>query len=540
MKKILLIIGIILFTFKIDGQIITLPPNPTYGWVKNYITTNTPFILNGSEYYTNYRLGLGTTNPNNNYNMTISKGGLYFDRQNYGYNNIYISVPDSIILNGSTNTGTDLEFTHTYEAYKFTPASTIDIQSFSIFMKKSGTLSNLIAYTQMYVYTDDAGEPGTQIGTISEKYRYGSLTDEYQEIFTQTTPQELNSGTSYWLVVVRSESPSGGTIYLDTDNEGVGKYAYSSNGSSWTVADNVTGRFNLYAITESGLYITGSNWPSIDVYNNTEYGIRATSNYDYAGLFIGHNNGALSCQSNYGPSILGWSDYNFAARLWSDHYTSLYSYTNSRNSNNYGAWIYNYGAGAGMYCGSDSLYGGYYYSKLENALYANTSANAASSKSAGYFLNSGSGYGSSSISVGGYGARINTTTGIPLYMQNYPSSTNTITTMANIYRFSSGTAANGIGQSIDFYIQENSGGSELAGRITTKLTDVANNAEYGQMILSTVINSTITDVLIIKSSGTINLPIVPVYADNAAALLGGLVAGDVYRKSTGELMIVYE
>jgi hypothetical protein len=43
----------------------------------------------------------------------------------------------------------------------------------------------------------------------------------------------------------------------------------------------------------------------------------------------------------------------------------------------------------------------------------------------------------------------------------------------------------------------------------------------------------------IKSNGTINFSNVATYADNAAATSGGLVAGDVYRTSTGQLMIRY-
>jgi hypothetical protein len=43
----------------------------------------------------------------------------------------------------------------------------------------------------------------------------------------------------------------------------------------------------------------------------------------------------------------------------------------------------------------------------------------------------------------------------------------------------------------------------------------------------------------IKSNGTINFSNVATYADNTAALAGGLVAGDVYRKSDGTLMITY-
>jgi hypothetical protein len=43
----------------------------------------------------------------------------------------------------------------------------------------------------------------------------------------------------------------------------------------------------------------------------------------------------------------------------------------------------------------------------------------------------------------------------------------------------------------------------------------------------------------IKSSGIVNITNTPTYADNTAALAGGLVAGDIYRKSDGTLMITY-
>ena len=48
-----------------------------------------------------------------------------------------------------------------------------------------------------------------------------------------------------------------------------------------------------------------------------------------------------------------------------------------------------------------------------------------------------------------------------------------------------------------------------------------------------------TERMRIKSDGTINFSNVAVYADNAAAKTGGLVDGDVYRTSTGDLKIVY-
>lgn len=43
----------------------------------------------------------------------------------------------------------------------------------------------------------------------------------------------------------------------------------------------------------------------------------------------------------------------------------------------------------------------------------------------------------------------------------------------------------------------------------------------------------------IDENGYFQLLTIPTYADNTAALAGGLVAGQFYRTSTGILMIVY-
>jgi hypothetical protein len=41
------------------------------------------------------------------------------------------------------------------------------------------------------------------------------------------------------------------------------------------------------------------------------------------------------------------------------------------------------------------------------------------------------------------------------------------------------------------------------------------------------------------TSGAIKNSGLPVFADNAAAIAGGLVAGDMYRTASGDLKIVY-
>jgi hypothetical protein len=63
----------------------------------------------------------------------------------------------------------------------------------------------------------------------------------------------------------------------------------------------------------------------------------------------------------------------------------------------------------------------------------------------------------------------------------------------------------------------------------------------GRLVFSTTADGAAspTERMRIKSAGTINFSNVSTYADNTAALAGGLVAGDVYRKSDGTLMITY-
>ena len=63
----------------------------------------------------------------------------------------------------------------------------------------------------------------------------------------------------------------------------------------------------------------------------------------------------------------------------------------------------------------------------------------------------------------------------------------------------------------------------------------------GRIVLSTTAAgaSSPTERMRIKSSGIISFSNAPVYADNTAAKAGGLVAGDIYRKADGTLMITF-
>jgi len=81
-----------------------------------------------------------------------------------------------------------------------------------------------------------------------------------------------------------------------------------------------------------------------------------------------------------------------------------------------------------------------------------------------------------------------------------------------------------------------------AARISADVDGTAGaNDMPGRLVFSTTADgaSSPTERMRIKSNGTINFSNVATYADNTAALAGGLVAGDVYRKSDGTLMITY-
>lgn len=68
-------------------------------------------------------------------------------------------------------------------------------------------------------------------------------------------------------------------------------------------------------------------------------------------------------------------------------------------------------------------------------------------------------------------------------------------------------------------------------------------AEYNRQYMAQVIRAFSVYALQAQNPGpitatTINLSNLPTYADNASALAGGLVDGDVYKTATGELRIV--
>jgi hypothetical protein len=76
--------------------------------------------------------------------------------------------------------------------------------------------------------------------------------------------------------------------------------------------------------------------------------------------------------------------------------------------------------------------------------------------------------------------------------------------------------------------------------VTATADGTAGTGDFpGRLVFSTTADgaSTPTERMRIKAGGVINFSSCPTYADDAAAGTGGLVAGDIYKTSTGELRI---
>lgn len=127
-----------------------------------------------------------------------------------------------------------------------------------------------------------------------------------------------------------------------------------------------------------------------------------------------------------------------------------------------------------------------------------------------------------------------------------PASTNTVIPLITLQRETTSTAAAGIGGGIDILLESLNTASSIIKSLSlnTKITDITNGFESTNFevwvrnagVLSKKMELTGAGELIVNNLKLTNLR---VFADNAAAIAGGLVVNTMYRKSTGEVMIVY-
>ncbi len=110
--------------------------------------------------------------------------------------------------------------------------------------------------------------------------------------------------------------------------------------------------------------------------------------------------------------------------------------------------------------------------------------------------------GSSSSGVASYGT---TTSGLAGRLIATPASTNTIVTLLELIRQSSGTAANGIGGAVDFYVKAADGAGHLTNQFISKWTDATGATRTSQLIITGVNNAVTADLLTLSGNGALQL-----------------------------------
>jgi len=367
---------------------------------------------------------------------------------------IEINQVDSVLQDLSANTGTDYTVSTLYSAFKFTASKSSIYRAVGLIIKKSGTISNVSAYLQPKIYTDNAGQPGTLISFAWENIPYGYVTTSYSENTTQVGQSPpLTAGTSYWLVIIASALPSGGNVLLDCSNTGTNSYATSTNGSTWTVGSNYSANMKFYYQDHPGILINARHYPGIISNCWDEYGIFATSNGDAAARFTGNLEQGSVSETTYGQGALNISYY-------SDGTQSL----TTKGIGSSGYSVENHGINGETQANSYSFAGVRGYGLNANGIYGS----------------SGGKYGGQFQSTSNFATYQYTTNvqGVEWLFSN-TSATNDLQRILFISRETTGTPAAGLGGSIDFSSENSSGSDITTARIGAFAQKVTAGSERG-------------------------------------------------------------
>lgn len=103
-----------------------------------------------------------------------------------------------------------------------------------------------------------------------------------------------------------------------------------------------------------------------------------------------------------------------------------------------------------------------------------------------------SGIGISGVSTSGAAISAQSNTGLGLDLSIVPTSTNSVATVGRFIRQTSGTSANGIGGSLDGWLENSSANSVLAAKLQWRFTDITNGSEDTEIDLVGMVNGTPT------------------------------------------------
>ena len=118
--------------------------------------------------------------------------------------------------------------------------------------------------------------------------------------------------------------------------------------------------------------------------------------------------------------------------------------------------------------------------------------------------------------AGGVGVSAFSTGGVGLSANSSRTGTSDVGTVVEVVRGSSGTAANGLGGSVDFQLEADNGANYLSNQIISKWVIAANATRESQAIITGVQNASTVNLLTLNANGSIQLR--PITAAAASAI----------------------
>lgn len=147
---------------------------------------------------------------------------------------------------GINPSGIDVRNTGVYLGTKFTAAASYTLCKAKISVSKIGSPTMTI---DVRIYTDNAGAPGTEIGTRSGTVSASTFPGSEGEVEFTGLNVSISSGTTYWLVTHASGigSMTDDWLWYHDETFASGATQYSADGSAWSVAVSRVCRFKTYS-----------------------------------------------------------------------------------------------------------------------------------------------------------------------------------------------------------------------------------------------------------------------------------------------------
>lgn len=431
-------------------------------------------------------LGSGT----NNYipKFLVGATPTFADSVMYESSDVITIDKEPTTLFVSNTTGTNYVYDHKYEAISFTPTSDGNVQSISIRVKWAS--GNTGGFYGAYIYSDNAGQPGTNLYSISfDAYfeRTSGLTS-YTEVYFKCAGLSVTSGTKYWFVIYKADTAA--ILHIDSNSSGTNDHYHSPDLVTWTV--NATARcyIKVYGSNSAGLYIASKTRVPLSIAAYDDHALEISGAPGYYAINI-------TTQLSLGINISG------AARALEVASTG----------NNYTAKFSNSGGGYGIYTSGAyaiAAVGTVTSVLIDPPVTASSGINirtlgslSATSVLREIYIQRSSTVGAYSFSYPMINVLDSTTqkTIALVGLTKNADATNSIQSFINIRHDTTGTPVAGFGASIDFDLESSTTADQDAAKIEVSWTDATHATRKANMILS-VYDTAIRTGLTIAATGS--------------------------------------